>query len=80
MKKIQLRGRTKTIKMLVQTAAAHFRAQLTSEFCVFYTSKCIATEIQLKKAIFMIRFRQVFARTNSTFIKTFIENMHYCLI
>ena len=28
MKKIQLHGRTKTIKMLVQTAAAHFRAQL----------------------------------------------------
>ena len=28
MKKIQLHGRTKTIKMLAQIAAAHFRAQL----------------------------------------------------
>ena len=49
-----------------------------SEFCVFYTSKCLAAEIQLKKAIFMIHFRQLFARTNSNFIETFMEKMHYC--
>ena len=40
-----------------------------SEFCVFYTCKCLAAEIQLKKAIFMIHFRQLFARTNSNFIE-----------
>ena len=48
-----------------------------SEFCVFYT---LAAEIQLKKAIFMIHFRQLFARTNSNFIETFMEKMHYCSI
>ena len=51
-----------------------------SEFCVFYTSECLAAEIQIKKAIFMIHFRQLFARTNSNFIETFMEKMHYCSI
>ena len=49
-------------------------------FCFFYTCKCLEAEIQLKKAIFMIHFRQLFARTNSNFMETFIEKIHYCSI
>ena len=48
-----------------------------SWFCVFYTSKCFAAEIQFKKAIFMIHFRQLLARSNSSFIEIFMENMRY---